>query len=48
MLESVVPAGCGLIDVQVEDGVARLNFTSEFVNLVENSDGGRMALRRWC
>lgn len=45
MLESVVPAGCGLIDVQVEDGVAKLNFTSEFVNLVENSDGGRMALK---
>jgi len=45
MLESVVPAGCGLIDVQVADGVARLNFTSEFVNLVQNSDGGRMALK---
>ena len=45
MLESVVPAGCGLIDVKVEDGVARLNFTSEFVNLVQNSDGGRMALK---
>jgi len=45
MLESVVPAGCGLIDVQVEKGVAKLNFTSEFVNLVENSDGGRMALK---
>lgn len=45
VLESVVPAGCGLIDVRVEDGVARLDFTSEFVNLVENSDGGRMALK---
>ena len=45
MLENVVPAGCGLIDVQVENGVARLNFTSEFVNLVQNSDGGRMALK---
>lgn len=45
MLESVVPAGCGLIDVKVEDGVAKLNFTGEFVNLVQNSDGGRMALR---
>ena len=44
-LESVVPAGCGLIDVNVEDGVAKLNFTSEFVNLVQNSDGGRMALK---
>ena len=45
MLENVVPAGCGLIDVQVENGVARLNFTGEFVNLVQNSDGGRMALK---
>ena len=45
MLESVVPAGCGLIDVKVENGVARLNFTGEFVNLVQNSDGGRMALK---
>ena len=45
MLESVVPAGCGLIDVQVQDGVARLNFTNEFVDLVQNSDGGRMALK---
>ena len=45
MLESVVPAGCGLIDVKVENGVARLNFTGEFVNLVQNSDGGRLALK---
>ena len=45
MLESVVPAGCGLIDVKVEGGVAKLNFTGEFVNLVQNSDGGRMALK---
>lgn len=45
MLESVVPAGCGLIDVKVEDGVAKLNFTGEFVDLVQNSDGGRMALK---
>ncbi|MBR1559789.1 MAG: GerMN domain-containing protein, partial [Clostridia bacterium] len=45
MLEGVVPAGCGLIDVKVEDGVAKLNFTGEFVDLVRNSDGGRMALK---
>lgn len=45
MLESVVPPGCGLIDVKVEDGIAKLNFTGEFVNLVQNSDGGRMALK---
>ena len=45
MLEGVVPAGCGLIDVKVENGVAKLNFTGEFVDLVQNSDGGRMALK---
>ena len=45
MLESVVPAGCGLIGVNVENGVAKLNFTGEFLNLVQNSDGGRMALK---
>lgn len=44
-LESVLPEGCGLIDVQVENGVAKLNFTREFVNLVHQSDGGRMALK---
>ena len=41
----MVPAGCGLIGVEVENGVAKLNFTGEFVNLVQNSDGGRMALK---
>lgn len=45
MLESVLPAGCGLIDVKVENGVAKLNFTGEFVNLVQSSDGGRMAMK---
>ena len=45
MLESVVPAGCGLIDVKVQDRVAKLNFTNEFVDLVQNSDGGRLALK---
>lgn len=44
-LENVLPAGCGLIDVTVEDGVAKLNFTREFADLALNSDGGRMALK---
>ena len=44
-LESALPAGCGLIDVQLVDGVAKVNFTKEFANLVENSDGGRLALK---
>jgi len=44
-LESVLPAGCGLIDVKVENGTAKINFTREFARLVENTDGGRLALR---
>ena len=44
-LESALPAGCGLIDVQLVDGVAKVNFTKEFANLVETSDGGRLALK---
>ncbi len=44
-LEDVLPAGCGLIGVTVEDGVAKLNFTKEFIQLAQNSDGGRLALK---
>jgi len=44
-LEGTLPAGCGLIDVKVEGGVARVNFTREFADLVENTDGGRLALK---
>ena len=44
-LERVLPAGCGLIDVQVKDGTATVNFTKEFARMVENTDGGRLALK---
>lgn len=44
-LERALPAGCGLIDVKLEDGVAKVNFTREFADLVQNSDGGRLALK---
>lgn len=44
-LERALPAGCGLIDVKVEDGTAKVNFTKEFASLVENTDGGRLALK---
>lgn len=44
-LERTLPAGCGLIDVNVENGIAKVNFTREFANLVENTDGGRLALK---
>ena len=44
-LEGALPAGCGLIGVEVEDGVAKVNFTREFARMVENADGGRLALK---
>jgi len=44
-LENVLPAGCGLIDVTVENGTAKLNFTKEFADIALNTDGGRMALK---
>lgn len=44
-LSDVLPAGCGLIGVTVENGVAKLNFTKEFVSLALDSDGGRLALK---
>jgi len=44
-LEGALPPGCGLIGVTVKDGVATINFTSEFIKIAEDSDGGRAALR---
>ncbi|MEA5068608.1 MAG: GerMN domain-containing protein, partial [Christensenellaceae bacterium] len=44
-LDNTLPPGCGLIGVAVKNGVATINFTKEFMNVAENSDGGRVALR---
>ena len=45
-LESALPAGCGLISVDLaDDGKATVNLTSEFMNLIDANDGGRQALR---
>ena len=45
-LESALPAGCGLISVDLnKDGKAVINLTDEFMNLIDASDGGRQALR---
>ena len=44
-LENTLPSGCGLISVELADGVARVNFTREFADMVENTDGGRLALK---
>ena len=44
-LEGVIPSGCGLIGVEVKNGVAKVNFTRDFIRIAENSDGGRMAMK---
>jgi len=44
-LENALPGDVGLIGVKVVDGVAIINFTGEFMDIVEQTDGGRMALR---
>jgi len=45
-LESALPAGCGLISVDIDKaGQAVINLTDEFMNLIDASDGGRQALR---
>lgn len=44
-LDNALPGGVGLIGVKVVDGVAIVNFTEEFMDIVEETDGGRMALR---
>lgn len=44
-LESTLPAGCGLIGVNMDGTTAVVNFTKEFMNLAEQSDGGRQALK---
>lgn len=44
-LDTALPSGCGLIGVTVQDGKAVINFTREFMNIAEETDGGRMALK---
>lgn len=44
-LDSVLPSGCGLIGVTVNGDKATINFTREFMNIAEETDGGRMSLK---
>ena len=44
-LEGVLPSGCGLIGVELKNGVAKINFTESFIRVAEQSDGGRMAMK---
>lgn len=44
-LQQPLPNDVGLIDVKVNNGIATVNFTKEFVSVAEQSDGGQQALR---
>ncbi|MBE5765911.1 MAG: hypothetical protein E7335_01875 [Clostridiales bacterium] len=44
-LENALPTGCALLGITVDGKVATVNFTNDFIRLVEETDGGRMALR---
>jgi germination protein M len=44
-LEQPLPEETGLLGVNVKDGVATINFTGEFMDVAQNSDGGVQAMR---
>ena len=44
-LETPVPGDCGVKSVKVKDGVATIDFTSEFAAIGQQDDGGLQAIR---
>lgn len=44
-LDSPLPRDCGVRSVVIEGGVASIDFTPEFMKVLEEDDGGRQALR---
>ena len=44
-LETPVPHDCGVKSVKVKDGVATIDFTSEFAAVAQQDDGGQQAIR---
>ncbi len=44
-LSRPLPQDCGLLGVTMKDGVVTVNFTKEFAQIAQESDGGRQALR---
>ena len=44
-LECPLPADCGVKSVSVKNGVATIDFTSEFAQIAQHSDGGHQALQ---
>ncbi|MBR6571710.1 MAG: GerMN domain-containing protein [Clostridia bacterium] len=44
-LEKALPENCGVKGVTMKDGVVSINFSKEFKETLENSDGGEQAIR---
>ena len=44
-LERALPENCGIRNVTMKDGVVTVDFTKEFTQAMEGSDGGRQAVR---
>ncbi|MCH5286555.1 MAG: GerMN domain-containing protein [Christensenellaceae bacterium] len=44
-LETPVPSDCGVKSVKIKDGVATIDFTSEFAAVAQQDDGGQQAIR---
>ncbi len=44
-LERALPEGCGIKGVTMKDGVVTVNFSKEFTQAMEGSDGGQQAIR---
>lgn len=44
-LQSPMPADCGLIGIDVKDGIATINLSKEFLAVENMKDGGQMALK---
>ncbi len=44
-LEAPIPSNCGVKSVSVKNGVATIEFTSEFAQIASHSDGGAQALQ---
>ena len=44
-LERALPENCGVKSVTMKDGVVTVNFSREFQQAMESSDGGQQAVR---
>lgn len=44
-LESPIPGKCGVKSVKVKDGVATIDFTKDFADIAQSSDGGHQAVQ---